>query len=147
MRAGGQFNTRLEALRGVAALTVAAFHAGHTEMTTPDASSPLAFGPEAAGGLPHWVAAAYALLINGHGAVIVFFVLSGHVLRLSLDRMAPQGGGIASAFLARRALRLWPPIAACLAVFAILYLATGRHLPAATDAAYSLAGLLRHLAL
>ena len=64
-------------------------------------------------------------MMNGSAAVTLFFVLSGFVLTLSLNRMTGTGSHIAFVFLGRRLIRLWLPILFMLAVFVTLFFATG----------------------
>ena len=140
---GARYDTRLEALRGVAALTVAAFHVGQTQVQTPEGLRVLAFGADAGRGVVSLLASAYDWLLNGSGAVMLFFVLSGYVLRLSLDRMAGSGTRIAAVFMSRRALRLFPPVFFMVAAFAVVYVTSGHRLPASVPENYTLLGLLR----
>jgi peptidoglycan/LPS O-acetylase OafA/YrhL len=57
-------------------------------------------------------------LQHGGAAVVIFFVLSGAVLRLSLDRRKNEPVFVtAIAFAGARALRLYPPLVACLLLF------------------------------
>ena len=89
------FDPRLESMRGIAALAVAAHH-----------------GMSAfAGGLtPHpldWLLFAF----NPAASVMFFFVLSGYVLGRALDR-----DGAISPFLVRRAFRIIPPF-----IFSVLF--------------------------
>ena len=140
---GARHNTRLDALRGVAALTVAAFHVGQTQVQTPEGLRMLTLSADAGRGVLSVLASAYDWLLNGFGAVALFFVLSGYVLRLSLDRMAGSGTGIAAAFMSRRALRLFPPLFFMVAALAILDVISGHRLPAAVPANYTPLGLLQ----
>ncbi len=58
------------------------------------------------------------LIFNGHTAVYIFFVLSGCVLTLSLDRKRDRPlPTIAAGFLLARAARLYPPVIACMLLF------------------------------
>lgn len=88
----GAFNSRLESLRGLAALVVAASHC-------------FIFN-----GAPWQTAATEFLLnfLNGAGAVVLFFVLSGHVLGLGIRRMAAPAGGDWWKFALRRVMRIVP---------------------------------------
>ncbi|WP_230532587.1 acyltransferase family protein [Microvirga roseola] len=100
------FSEGLASLRGLAAAIVVVFHAllvfqvdGHND--------------------PHklllniddgWLTAQHMLIaiFNGHAAVVLFFVLSGTVLTLSLARVKHLKGQEIIAFYIRRALRLIP---------------------------------------
>jgi peptidoglycan/LPS O-acetylase OafA/YrhL len=84
----------LDGLRGAAAVSVVAFHVfGHTQL--------------APGTSALWLASPLGALVNGPGAVHVFFVLSGYVLGLTLSR-DDRPGRIAR-FHARRVFRIHPP--------------------------------------
>jgi peptidoglycan/LPS O-acetylase OafA/YrhL len=98
---------RVTTLRGIAALMVAV---GHSLMvfsvdglptlwTVPFAEVP---------GIQSLITKALLVLFNGNAAVTLFFVISGFVLGLSLDR--GKGGLIASyiGFVLRRAFRIYP---------------------------------------
>jgi peptidoglycan/LPS O-acetylase OafA/YrhL len=89
------FDPRLESMRGLAALAVAAHHglSAFAESSTPH---PL-----------DWLLSAF----NPAASVMFFFVLSGYVLGRALDR-----DGKISSFLVRRAFRIIPPF-----VFAVLF--------------------------
>jgi peptidoglycan/LPS O-acetylase OafA/YrhL len=55
---------------------------------------------------------------DGNAAVFLFFVLSGAVLRLSLERRAyERATPLCLAFAGARLLRLYPPVIACLLLF------------------------------
>jgi peptidoglycan/LPS O-acetylase OafA/YrhL len=87
----------LDGLRGAAAVSVVAFHVfGHVRLA-PDAAALLLASPLGA-------------LVNGPGAVHVFFVLSGYVLGLTLARDAAPGR--LARFYARRVFRIHPPYVA-----------------------------------
>jgi peptidoglycan/LPS O-acetylase OafA/YrhL len=71
------------------------------------------------------------ILVAGHQAVAVFFVLSGFVLYASLTgtRLVPF-----ASFVARRFLRLYPPVAAAILCSAAMYvLVHPQVLPGASD--------------
>lgn len=90
-----QFITRLESLRGLAAFGVALYH------------SVSIFEVQ-----PSWYVfnKSIQLIGNGGGPVMVFFVLSGHVLTLSILSEMETGYSIKQylAYLLRRAFRLMP---------------------------------------
>ena len=69
-----RFLPRIELMRGIAALMVVGFHV----------SNPFSAGPAHGwfDGFAFWILTA---LLNGFGAVVIFFVLSGFVLARSLD--------------------------------------------------------------
>jgi len=57
-------------------------------------------------------------VLNGEGALFVFYVLSGAVLRLSLDRhMNDPSAPLGIRFVVARLLRLYPPVIACMLLF------------------------------
>jgi peptidoglycan/LPS O-acetylase OafA/YrhL len=88
------FDTRLESMRGIAALAVATHH-GTSAFAGGSTPRPL-----------DWLLFAF----NPAASVMFFFVLSGYVLGRALDRY-----GKISPFLVRRAFRIIPPF-----VFAVL---------------------------
>ena len=107
----------LDGLRGMAALAVVFYHAIlHMDLTLIERvlNVRLQSMPSLRDGLTK-----VALLIfNGHTAVYVFFVLSGCVLTLSLDRKRDQPtAAIAASFLLTRAARLYPPVIVCMLLF------------------------------
>lgn len=55
-------------------------------------------------------------LFSGHNAVLLFFVLSGFVLMLSMDRDARRGEWSIVSFTFRRIMRLYPALIAALAL-------------------------------
>ncbi len=99
------FLTRIESLRGVAALTVAILHA-----TTPLVAQPAQDRLDQAGLF------AIKALTNGYGAVVAFFVISGFVLARSLDRNFDARG-----FAVARAFRLLPAAAMAVGVVVLLH--------------------------
>ena len=101
----------LDSLRGLAALSVVACHYLILLADTP-------FGQRASSWL--WLPP-LSLIRSAYGAVILFFVLSGYVLALSLlGERKPSWGE----FAARRFFRIWPPYAATILIsFAIGHLA------------------------
>jgi peptidoglycan/LPS O-acetylase OafA/YrhL len=102
----------LDALRGLAALSVVACHFLLLLADTP-------FGHH----LTPWLQLPpFSLFQTAYGAVILFFVLSGYVLALSLagDNGPPSWGG----FAVRRFCRIWPPFALTILIsFVIGYVA------------------------
>ena len=60
----------------------------------------------------------FLVLFNGEVAVYVFFVLSGCVLRMSLERQARDPAvRLCAGFAVARAVRLYPPVIACMVLF------------------------------
>jgi peptidoglycan/LPS O-acetylase OafA/YrhL len=100
-----RFIPRLEALRGVAALTVVGYHVNNQLS-----------GGMANGWLDTLVHRLVSACANGTGAVVTFFVLSGFVLARSLD-----GNSDPARFLRNRLFRLFPAAAATVVVLTVLY--------------------------
>jgi len=104
----------LDSLRGVAALVVVFDHCAmlfrpiSDDIAVTFAADPIAWL------LLH---TPLALLIEGRGAVALFFVLSGFVLALPWLRGRPPGYG---RFVVRRVCRIWLPYAVAIAVAAVL---------------------------
>jgi peptidoglycan/LPS O-acetylase OafA/YrhL len=100
------FSNELHAMRGLAASAVVMFHAllifRGGEFDDPHRLR-LDFGEG-------WLVLNHFLigLVNGHGAVILFFVLSGTVLALSLDRARRLDAASLASFYVRRGFRLFP---------------------------------------
>jgi peptidoglycan/LPS O-acetylase OafA/YrhL len=141
------FNPRIESLRGIAAMMVAAFHVGQTGYRLEgggDGQRQLIFVGEEASAFWNALRIGYSWLLNGHGAVVLFFVISGFVLSRSLDRMSGPAGRIACLFLLRRALRLWPPVVFMVAAFAFFHFTANLRLPNLGADAYQPLQLLRH---
>jgi peptidoglycan/LPS O-acetylase OafA/YrhL len=107
-REGPQQIASLQSLRGLAALTVCLFHAAGVDDQVPSAR------------LIRRGDLIYPFL-NGHGAVVLFFVLSGFVLRLSLgDRSDAAAGPATAGFLWSRLWRLFPVVVATVGVMALV---------------------------
>lgn len=111
----------LDSLRGLAALAVLVSHCLHLfPEFVARGSAPTTWLGVALKNTPLW------MLVDGHGAVLVFFVLSGFVLSLPfLANTAPAW----PVFAARRVVRLYPPYAAALILAAILQASFGAILP------------------
>lgn len=109
------FSTNLAALRGIAVCMVVVFHS-LLVFRIQDCDNPHQQSFAETGG---WEALTLVLLalVNGHAAVIVFFVLSGVVLTLVYDRPQPSMPALCGYYIKRTA-RLWPLLAAA-AVFAL----------------------------
>jgi peptidoglycan/LPS O-acetylase OafA/YrhL len=97
----------LDAVRGIAALLVCLFHSAFIPYNGSPIIDELSFPGS---------------LLNGHGAVVMFFVLSGAVLRLSLDRRTVTGKSWTGDFLLARAFRLYPVVIAAILLFAAFML-------------------------
>lgn len=103
-----RFNPRIESIRGIAALTVAAMHV----------TSSLVDDIPIRGNLDLLGLPLIKALSNGYGAVVAFFVISGFVLARSLDRnfSGPR-------FVRGRIFRLFPAAVAVIGLFAALFYA------------------------
>jgi peptidoglycan/LPS O-acetylase OafA/YrhL len=101
-----EFIPRIEAMRGIAALAVAAFHIGNNFSDSAYASGSLdAIGMRVFMGLS-----------NGYGAVVAFFVMSGFVLARSLDQNPD-----AVRFIRHRVFRLFPAAIIAVLLFTVLF--------------------------
>jgi peptidoglycan/LPS O-acetylase OafA/YrhL len=111
-----RFIANLESVRGLAALIVCLFHASvMIEVGGSNIAPPVSV---------------LGVLINGHGAVPLFFLLSGYVLRLGLTpRQAAPAGQLSASFLTARAFRLYPVVVATVALFGMIALVEGRAYP------------------
>jgi len=107
-----RFLPRIEALRGIAALTVALLHVSLSWFNSP-----------ARGALDAVGLKAIRALSNGYGAVVAFFVISGFVLARSLDRDFS-----AVRFARARLFRLLPAAIAAVGIFVALFYAFGFNL-------------------
>lgn len=144
MALGGRaFNSQLESLRGIAALMVALFHIGQTRA----GEAALVYGALPDDPRQRLIMQAYKLIANGDAAVVLFFVLSGHVLMQSLERSQGTLLQISAAFAIRRFLRILPPVAFMIACFCAVYVVTGLMLPGILPQDYSPHSLLRHVLL
>lgn len=110
----------LDGLRGFAAAAVAFYHAIlHNDLTLIDRVLyvPLQAAPDS----QHLLAKLALTLFNGETAVFLFFVLSGAVLSLSLQRRdSGNFPATAWAFVRNRVLRLYPPLVVCLLLMYLL---------------------------
>ncbi|WP_192799520.1 acyltransferase family protein [Brucella tritici] len=95
-------NLVVQALRGIAAISVVIFHASLLldDLST-DAKQSI-FGPLAPFG------------------VDIFFLISGYIIAASVSRY-PSGGTSAGLFLMKRLIRIWPPYAIATAIFCAAY--------------------------
>ena len=96
--ANPRFVPSLESVRGLAALTVCLFHAADSLFQ---------------GGMVLSEKNVFRMFLNGHGAIVLFFVLSGFVLRRSLQKASST----ALDYVIARAFRLFPIIFVSIAIF------------------------------
>jgi peptidoglycan/LPS O-acetylase OafA/YrhL len=132
---------RLESLRGLAALTVAAFHAWQSPWLDPDGHT-YSYLRSAHEAWPAPFGKLLAAIAPGNSAVNLFFVLSGFVLTLSLVRAGQPAFQSIKPFVLARAFRIYPAVFATIAVFAIVYWTTGQLL--SYPAAYEPASLIQN---
>jgi peptidoglycan/LPS O-acetylase OafA/YrhL len=106
MRSVSAYSVHLDAIRGLAALVVFSAHARNIFFGNIQ-SSPVNYesSGNAAGAFPG--AAVPAALGIGHHAVIVFFVLSGHLVGTSVIRGLQDGRWSWRRYLTHRLTRLW----------------------------------------
>jgi len=96
--AGKRHIDQLTALRGLACLFVLA---GHVIQV-------FNYRQAEAGGVSWWSGLLIRGLFNAEGAVLLFFVLSGCVLAMSLQQAGRLGGRVVAGFYIRRLFRLYP---------------------------------------
>ncbi|HEX8364001.1 MAG TPA: acyltransferase [Allosphingosinicella sp.] len=110
---GPRFLPQIESLRGFAALSVAFAHCGIVLLMYDGTIAPNR--PNAAAA---WLLLPFDYLLNARAAVVVFFVISGLVLAMALDRQPAHRSLVRlGGFLGRRALRLYPAHVAALCLF------------------------------
>jgi peptidoglycan/LPS O-acetylase OafA/YrhL len=104
--ADGSRMRALDGLRGLAALSVVIAHLWE--------ALPMSWHHP---GSTNWVEyPPLAFLLNDRGAVVLFYMLSGYVLALSLARAGWPGSGVYVPFVLRRLCRIWLPFATVLIV-------------------------------
>lgn len=123
-----RFLPQLESLRGVAALSVAYAHCSVPALFT------LGFPPGFTGTFETFVRRPLSWILSGPPAVMVFFVISGFVLSLSLDKVSGSLRAFA-VFAARRVLRIYPAHLVALILFVPFAYFTVFRLPVADPAA------------
>jgi peptidoglycan/LPS O-acetylase OafA/YrhL len=125
----GHFVPRLEAFRGYGCVMVAMVHAEQS-LSGSDRTD--------------WTFRVYDVLFNGRAALTMFFVLSGFVLFLSLERGPQALGASAKQFGIARILRIYPPIIFNILLFYILFIALGATLPGVDVRIFEATSLLRN---
>jgi peptidoglycan/LPS O-acetylase OafA/YrhL len=119
------FSPRLEALRGLAALAVACYHAAQTPWS---GEARLLTHPYHADWFSQALSKVLLALSNGGGAVNLFFVLSGFVLAGSLARGPAQAVPAARRFVIARLFRLYPAVWLTVLIFALVFALAGTDL-------------------
>ncbi len=115
---GGTGRARaLDGLRGIAAAAVVVYHSIlHNDLSLIPRVlyQPLQAMPT----LRDVLTKLFLIVCNGEVAVYVFFVLSGCVLRISLQRQGQESAArLCAGFALTRAVRLYPPVIACMVLF------------------------------
>ena len=132
-----RFN-RLDSVRGIAALSVAAFHVGQSaylyqggptldQLVHPEAEQDVVM---------RWAATIYKLFFNGgalSSSVLMFFVLSGFVLTGSLSKKAKPNVYSFAEFMILRIFRIFPAVFFAIIVFVVFYGTTGFSLTAPSN--------------
>ena len=115
---GGPGRSRaLDGLRGIAAAAVVVYHSIlHNDVSLVPR---VLFQPmQAMPTLRDAATKLFLIVCNGEAAVYVFFVLSGCVLRMSLQRQGREPAArLCAGFALARAVRLYPPVIACMVLF------------------------------
>ncbi len=101
------FLGRVESVRGLAALCVALYH-GQLVLSLPGDDPLYSAGLAGLAGVQAVLAKCLLIPFNGPGAVALFFVISGWVLGLSLDRRSSGFLTDSARFLLQRVLRIYP---------------------------------------
>lgn len=117
---GAARNQQLDGLRGYAALSVAIYHT-ILGMDLSQIDQILRPSIQDISGAYAKTTKIVLAFVNGETAVVVFFILSGAVLFRSLQRAGNLSTLLATAFLVRRFLRIYPALFVCLAVCAIVF--------------------------
>ena len=123
---------------------VAAFHASQAQWS---GGALIATAPDRNEPLTGVILYAMKALFNGHGAVVMFFVISGFVLSLSLASGPQAATPAARRFFTARLLRIYPAVVATIVLFAIVYRVFGVALAGSQAEHYTAGGLLRHMLL
>jgi peptidoglycan/LPS O-acetylase OafA/YrhL len=116
--AGRPFFGRIESLRGLGALAVAAYHVAgwqfHGVPLLPETPW------DGAGPTQNALRQIGLALFPAHAALMLFFVISGFVLRLSLAHGPQDAGRATGRFLLGRVFRIYPVVVVATALMALL---------------------------
>lgn len=139
-----QYIARLQSFRGYGCVMVAMVHVAQTQWTP---GKTLLTPADPASEMWRWAGKLYMVVFNGHAALTMFFVLSGFVLFLSLER-GPAGFGAAAArFTMARTLRIYPPVVATVGLFALLFALFGLTIGPIGPAQFSPGSVLANMGL
>src|ERR1700727_590019 len=119
-RSTGRRLLALDGLRGLAACAVVFYHSIlHNDLSL---LNRVLYQPlQAAGNTRDFVTKLALILLNGEGAAFRFFVLSGCVLRLSLENKRDEPVlSVCPRFIGARVARLYPPLIVCMVLFYIM---------------------------
>ena len=100
------FFTRVESLRGLGAMLVAGYHISAVPLHGIQLLPHLPW--QGAGAIENALGRFVLALMPGHAAVMMFFVISGFVLRVSLEHGPQDLGGATLRFLVSRIFRIYP---------------------------------------
>lgn len=131
---------QLESLRGLGTLMVAALHCSQAGFA-PQRTLRTAAGENLAGRIGVDV---YRVFFNGHGALIMFFVISGFVLTRSLEAGPKKLGPVAKRYFTARLFRIYPAIISTVSLLWLLYLIFGWMVPGVQPSAYAPMHVLRN---
>ena len=121
----GRRQPALDGLRGWAALAVAFYH-GILHFD-PSQVERVLYRPVLLVDWAELPAKALLVVFNGESSVLIFFILSGLVLRGALERLAGQPMPAAAlAFTLHRLTRIYPAVVACMVLFYALSVACAR---------------------
>ncbi|TPI51412.1 MULTISPECIES: acyltransferase [unclassified Mesorhizobium] len=111
-------NASLDGLRGIAAVSVVFYHSilHHEVLVGTTLIQPI----QGMTTLRDVLTKIMLSIFNGNNAVLLFFVLSGFVLSLSLEKSTGAPFAIVSKFVVRRVCRLYPALFGCLAAYYLL---------------------------
>lgn len=141
-----QRNSALDSIRGLAALFVIIYHSILYGNST--AVSVLVPPIQELTTLNERLYKVVLTIVNGHNAVVMFFVLSGFVLMLSMRRDFNRQVWSTPKFVVRRLLRLYPALIFALALCLIVGYLFGSIFPSPNfEAAQNILAVIRNMAL